>query len=314
MALTAEQLEERRAGIGGSDVPAILGLSPWKSPLDVFLEKTGQAPPQPETAATYWGSVLEDIVAQEYARRTGAKLRRVNRILTHPKVPVARAMIDREIVAHPEGPGVLECKTAGRRTDDWGEPGTDEVPPWYASQIIHYLAVTGRDWADLAVLFLSEREFAIYRVRRDEELIEHILAEEQRFWREHVEAGVPPPPRSLEDIRKLWPRDDGSEAVASPEVEAAIQRLRQIREESKRLREAEQEAKAVVQEAMGTAAVLVAPDGRRLATWKASRDTTVTDWRAVAEALKAAVPEAVWEQAVAEHTETRPGARRFLVK
>ena len=65
-----EWLNERRTGIGGSDAAAVMGLNPWKSPLDVYLDKTGQLMESPDNPALYWGRVLEEVVAREYSLRT----------------------------------------------------------------------------------------------------------------------------------------------------------------------------------------------------------------------------------------------------
>ncbi len=295
---------DRTRGIGGSDAAAILGLSPWRTPLEVYLEKIGERQPQPDTAATYWGRVLEDVVAEEYARRTGAKLRRVNRTLAHPDHPVILANLDREIVAHERGPGVLEVKTAARRSDDWGEEGTDEIPEHYLAQVQHYLGVTGRRWADVAVLFLGERLFRIYRIHRDDELVGALFEEELRFWREHVEPRVPPEPRTLDDIRRRWPRHEPDRVLmAPPDIVEAAEQLAALRAELKALETREKELLAAIQKAMADAERLDAPDGRTLATWKA-----VASKRLDTKALRKAHPDIVRE------FERETESRRFLLK
>jgi len=295
---------DRMRGIGGSDAPAIFGLSPWRTPVDVYMEKIGEAPQIEDTPAMYWGRVLENVLAEEYARRTNARLRRVNRAIVHREHPFLIGHIDREVVANERGPGVLEVKTAGRLTDEWGEPGTDEVPEHYLVQVQHYLAVTGRTWADLAVLFLTEREFRIYHVPRDEELVKVILAEEIRFWREHVEPQVPPPPRSLDDLRRLWPRHTpGSISVASPEITAAAEQLAALRGQIKALEARADELLFAIQQAMADAEELHAGDGRVLATWK-----SVTTRRIDTKALGTTHPDIV------SRFMKETASRRFLLK
>jgi putative phage-type endonuclease len=295
---------DRMRGIGGSDAPAILGLSPWRTPVDVYMEKIGEAPQIEDTPAMYWGRALENVLAEEYARRTNARLRRVNRTLVHREHPFLIGHIDREVVANERGPGVLEVKTAGRLTDEWGEPGTDEVPEHYLVQVQHYLAVTGRAWADLAVLFLTEREFRIYHVPRDNDLVKVILAEEIRFWREHVEPQVPPPPRSLDDLRRVWPRHrPGSISVASPEITAAAAQLAALRGQIKALEARADELVFAIQQAMADAEELHAEDGRVLATWK-SVTTRSIDTKALANAHPDIVSGFMKEKA----------SRRFLLK
>ena len=70
-------LKERQKGIGGSDVGAILGINKWKSPFEVYIDKTEEITEIKEAGeAAYWGSILEDQVAKEFALRTGKKVRK----------------------------------------------------------------------------------------------------------------------------------------------------------------------------------------------------------------------------------------------
>lgn len=313
-----EWLEARRSGIGGSDVPAILGLSPWKTPLDVYLDKIGESATDavddgPDTPI-YWGNVLEDVVATEYARRTGHKIRRVNRQLVHPEIRIATANLDRMVVSTPAGPGVLECKTARAANDDWGEPGTDDVPDYYLAQVVHYLGVTGYRWADLAVLFLSDREFRIYHIERDDDLVSHLLESEQEWWREHVEARIPPAPMSVEDMKRLWPRDSGREVVSSRDIESACSELAGVKERLNVYEKRKGELEARIKGFMEDASVLVDPAGKPLATWKAAKDSTRTDWKAVASELGSIIGGEKYDAIVSAHTRTIPGSRRFLLK
>lgn len=89
-------LAARRSGIGGSDIAAICGLSPYQTPYDVWLDKLGQGEEvDPNSPGIYWGTVLEDVVAREYAQRTGAKVQRVNTMMRHPEADFALAKINR---------------------------------------------------------------------------------------------------------------------------------------------------------------------------------------------------------------------------
>lgn len=85
-----EWLDVRKRGIGGSDAAAAVGISPWKSPLELWMEKTGRdgdipkPDPNDEDSPLFWGSLLEPLVAELYSRRTGNKVRRVRSVLQHP--------------------------------------------------------------------------------------------------------------------------------------------------------------------------------------------------------------------------------------
>ena len=108
--LTTEQLEARKAGIGGSDAAAIMGLSPWKTATEVYLEKRGEIAPEniDDKEVVIFGNLLEDVVAGEYARRNNVKVERRNDMFKHAKHPFMLANIDRKVVGVKKG---LECKT-----------------------------------------------------------------------------------------------------------------------------------------------------------------------------------------------------------
>ena len=219
--LSAQHLEQRRAGLGGSDAAAILGLSPWKTALEVWLEKTGQAPETEPTPAMYWGSVLEDVVAAEYAKRSGHKIQRRNLLQTHPRYPYLCGFLDRVAVANGNGPGVIECKTARALSEEWGEEGTDALPGQYYAQVLHYLAVTGYRWAEVPVLFLANRAFRIYRIAREEALIDELVETEATWWQRHIIDGIQPEgdwdhPGASALLDKLYPGTNG-ETLTLPE-------------------------------------------------------------------------------------------------
>ena len=176
----------RMKGIGGSDAAAAIGVSRWKSPLQLYLEKAGEIE-QPEAGeAAYWGNVLEAIVADEFTKRTGKKVQRVNRILIHPEHEHMIANIDRRVVGEN---AILECKTTGAwNAKEWEG---DDIPAEYVIQVMHYLAVTGAEKAYFAVLIGGNR-FEWKEIERDEELIEMMIAKESEFWR-CVETQTPPP-------------------------------------------------------------------------------------------------------------------------
>lgn len=189
-----EWLRARMAGIGGSDVSAIAGLNKYKSPMGVYLDKIGESPIEDITSeAAYFGTLLEDVVAQEFTKRTGMKVRNRFAILQHPNHPYMLANVDRMIVGKKEG---LECKTASEYLK--GEWEGDEVPTPYLLQIQHYMAVTGYDAWWIAVL-LGGNKFIFKRIERDEEIIEYLIKLEGDFWANHV-------------IKRNPPEFDGSEA------------------------------------------------------------------------------------------------------
>lgn len=276
--LTDKQLADRAQGIGGSDVAAILGLSPWKSPLDVYLEKTGEAVPVEANERMLWGQRLEGLVADEYARRHDRQVRRKRQTIVHKRYDWMRANIDRIVI---ELNRDLECKTTGERNADlWGEPGSDEIPELYMAQVQHYLIVRDREVIDVAVL-IGGQEYRDYTVEADAEIRDMLVEEEHRFWHEHVLAGVPPAPRTTEEAARLWPKHTDASVIADDLLAKIIEDLKGLQEKRKRLEAEEKAAKLEIQQHMGEAGTLLDPDGQKpLVTWK-STDVTRLDTKAI---------------------------------
>lgn len=182
-----EWLAWRRNGLGGSDVSAICNMNRYRSPMSVFLDKIGELPELEDNEYMYWGRELEDIVAKEFSKRTGLRVRRENQILQHPEYPFMLSNVDRLIVGQNAG---LECKTANEYAkDDWqGE----SVPKEYALQCHHYMACTGADRWYIAVL-IGGNKFEWRVIERDEQIILSLIEIEQNFWKNHVEKRLPPP-------------------------------------------------------------------------------------------------------------------------
>jgi putative phage-type endonuclease len=211
-----EWLEWRRKGLGGSDIGAICGLNKWKSPVGVYLEKTGELKDEGQSESAYWGNVLEDVVAKEFEIRTGKKVKRKNAILQHPEYPWMIANVDRVIVGEK---AILECKTTSTyNNEDWQD---DKVPESYILQVQHYLAVSGLKKAYIACLVGGNR-FICKEIERDEELIDHLIGIEKDFWK-LVEDRTPPTmdgsEASSELLSRLYPKSiEGAEILLPSEA------------------------------------------------------------------------------------------------
>lgn len=172
-----EWLKERQCGIGGSDVGAILGVNKYKTPFEVYLEKTEpitEVKEQSESA--YFGDIFEDVVAKEFEKRTGKKVRRDRKHYEHNDYPFMVANIDRRVVGEN---AILECKTANQYLlKEWED---EEIPASYLLQVQHYLFVTGAEVGYIAVL-IGGQKFVWKEVQRDEELIQMIIEAEKGFW------------------------------------------------------------------------------------------------------------------------------------
>ncbi|WP_432414822.1 YqaJ viral recombinase family protein [Chromohalobacter israelensis] len=303
-------LSIRQSGIGSSDAAAAVGLHPYKSQLELWMEKTGRQVSDSEpsrgeqlTSPLHWGQVLEPIVADHYARHTGYRVQRVNAILQHTEHPWMLANLDREIVGNAEVQ-ILECKTAGVFGARLWKEG---VPEYVQLQVMHQLAVTGQQAADVAVL-LGGHQLEIHRIARDEAMIDQLIALERRFW-DYVENDTPPPADGSDSadqsLRALFPQDDGdtvdlSHDVALSQAFVDLQRVRKTLDEAKK---EEARLKHRLQQAMGEATLATFPSGSL--SWKQAKPTTRLDTKA----LRAAHPDlvAAFEREV-------PGSRRFVVR
>lgn len=293
-------LEIRRKGIGGSDAAAIAGLSKYKSPVAVYLEKTGQLEQEEPGEAAYWGNVLEDIVAKEFAARTGLKVKRRNAILQHPEYPFMLANIDRELVGQKVG---LECKTASAYLKDLWEG--DEVPMQYLLQCQHYMAVTGYQAWYIAVL-IGGNTFVHKRIERDDELIEQLIAIEKDFWENHVLPRVPPmldgSEASGELLKKMHPvADKGTETELPLEADELLEQLDAAKEEAKAASERVSEIENRLKAMLGDHEAGLARHYQ--VTWK-----NVTSRRIDSKALKAEHPD-IYEKFAKQSI-----SRRFSVK
>ncbi|MEN3130822.1 lambda-exonuclease family protein [Bacillus cereus] len=173
-------LEIRRQGIGGSDLAAVLKLSDWNSPMSIYLDKIGELKEKPQSEYAYWGNVLEDIVAREFMKRTGLKVRRKNEMLRSKKYPFMMANIDREVIGRKEG---LECKTTTEyKRSEWKG---DNVPKQYILQCQHYMAVTGYEKWHIAVL-IGGNTFEFKTIERDEDIINMAIEKCEVFWNSYV--------------------------------------------------------------------------------------------------------------------------------
>jgi len=292
-----EWLERRKKGIGGSDAAAVAGESKWKSPYAVWLEKTGQMTPDEPGEAAYWGITLEELVAQEFAKRTGLKVQKVNNILRHPQYPWMLANIDRRIVGQKAG---LECKTTGEYSkDEWTD---DKVPTAYLLQCHHYMAVTGyKEWW-IAVL-VGGNKFHYKLIPRDEEIIEALIKIESDFWK-LVETMTPPPidgsESSSEILGKLYPEGDASRIDVYDD--SLFNQLKEAQEAKKTAEANEEELKNKFKLLMGKSEIVFF-DEKPVVTWKNQKENRLDTTR-----LKAERPE-IYKAYV--NTKT---IRRFLVK
>ena len=303
-------LAVRKQGIGSSDAAAAIGLNPYKSQLELWMEKTGRDEPLPkldpqdEESPAYWGNVLEPIVAWHYSKRSGNRVRRINAVLQHPdpKLPWMLANIDREVIGA-DDVQILECKTAGINGARLWKEG---VPEYVQLQVMHQLAVTGKQAADVAVL-LGGQHLEIHRIERDESLIARLIDLEQLFW-DYVVSDTPPPADGTDSaeaaLRCLYPEDNGQTLDFSqhPELAATYRELKAVRQSIAQQETREAQLKQVLQQAMGAATRAEFAEG--YISWKKSKDSIGLD---VEQMLK----DKPYLQA--RYPKIKTGSRRFLI-
>jgi len=301
-------LTVRKGGIGSSDAASAVGLNPYKSQLELWMEKTGRdaglpkVDPKDQSSPMYWGTLLESIVAAHYTMRSGHKVRRINAVLQHPTEPWMLANLDREVIGTPEVQ-ILECKTAGINGARLWKEG---VPEYIQLQVMHQLAVTGKQTADVAVL-IGGQDLQIHRIERDEAMIARLMELERQFWH-YVETDQAPPTDGSDSadvaLRCLYPKDSGATLDLSQDLamSAAFSDLLAVREVLTTNVLLEAQLKQRIQQRMGDATKVVFETGD--VTWKRSKDGTGLD---VVTMLKDQ-PELSQRYAL-----VKPGSRRFLV-
>lgn len=304
-------LQVRLEGIGASEAAAAAGIHPYQSQLELWMIKTGRIEQSPELpldearSPMYWGQVLEPIVAEHYAKLTQRKVRRVNAVLQHPDADKAwmLANLDYSIVACDEVQ-ILECKTAG----EYGAAHWKEgVPEYVQCQVQHQLAVTGKQRADVGVLICGQ-EFRTYRIERDDELIEQLIALERQFW-DWVQTDTPPPADASDSAQRalslLYPKDNGVQLDWQEEEPCNqwFDQLLAVRSKLDQVTQEEALLKHQLQQALGDASSAKLKNGT--ISFKRSKDGVKLN----TEQLLADHPELL-----AQYATTRQGSRRFLVR
>jgi predicted phage-related endonuclease len=307
MSAVLQDLGDRRTYLGGSELAAILGLSKFATPLDVYLRKVDGAPTsEEETLNQAVGHALEPVLRREYQARNGIPIEQPPEVVLDG-FPFIRCHLDGRARDR-----VWEGKTAALSTD-WGEAGTDAIAEYYLPQVQVYAAAIQVVRWDVSVIF-SGRSYAEYTGRRDDELVRMILEAARDFWG-RVERRDPPAPLTYDDVKKRWPRDNGLTVEATPEIERYAHALAETKAALKVIEETKDEQQGEIQRYMGEAATLLSlEDGKPLATWKAAKGSTKTDWQALADEALKTMPPAMREELLARHTYTTAGGRRFLLK
>ena len=272
---------DRSQYLGGSDIGAILGLSKYRTALQVWMEKTNKEVEKVDSLPLRFGSFAEEFVAREYARATSFELLHDESLHIHSTHAFMGAHIDRFVFDAPFNSTanaarklpnrILECKTANPFTaNEWGDVGSDQVPMSYLCQCIWYMAITGIERADIATLF-GNSDFRIYQIHKDLELESLILEKATHFWDNYVLADIPPPTQTEADCQTLFAKGNANaSAEADQETCELSTRLHLLNQEIE-VREAEiSSIKQAIMTQMGEAELLTY-QGKVLATWRSPK-------------------------------------------
>jgi putative phage-type endonuclease len=300
--LTEAQKNLRKRGVAASEVAAIAGLHPYASAWDVWVGKTAGVDVASE--ATELGELLEEPIAQLYARRHPDVELRPSDTLVHPEHPWALATPDRDVLQGGRRVRLLEIKHAGLTTmRAWGAE-EDAIPEQHIAQVHWQMFVTGVDVVDVAALVAGSARF--YRVARNEAVIAFLFEKAAAFM-ELLRAGTPPP-LDGSDAAGAWLRGQFPEAKAplreASDAEAAL--LRAYAAARAAVTAAERAKKRLAQQlvaAIGDAEGIAAPGAR--ATYRAPEGATVK-WEAVASEIDAPA------EVIARHS--TPMGRRLDVR
>lgn len=308
-------LEARRSGIGGSDVAAILGKSPWRGALAVWLDKRGLADDSPAPIRMRAGNALEPLVAEIYRERMGTAFAPLKPYTIFRREAWELATPDR-LVLGDIACGV-EIKTT-RSASGWGEDGSDTIPEHYGYQVAWYAAVTGLMRWDVAALF-GAAEYRQFRLEFSAEQCAALREAVAEWWGRHIVRGEQPPIDGSGEARswlaQAFPRNEKPLRAANLTEARTLGRLAAARAAAEA---AEAECERLgneVRAAIGDADGIECECAR--ATWRRTKDGVEVDKDAYIRALESALLGAGHSPGQLamirkEFSIVRPGVRRFL--
>lgn len=317
MTLSPERIELGKTRSGGSQAAAIMGLHPYQTRYQAYLEAIGEGAPRDETypmlRGTHLGPAVWDIyraITGEYVSHRG----RHEKSLTHSDYPrlvsTPDARIKRTEYGKPYAAG--ETKSAGWRTlQRYGAPGTQEIPDEVLVQVHCEMIVL--DVSEARVVLPLDTELAVYPIIRSDKLCIAINDALNGFWENHVLPRVPPPVEAADenDLKRIHAvavvgkaREPDEEIALWAAIKLDAAEILQ-KDEYKAATEKEKEAKAKLRALMGDA-MICQGEGYKV-TWKNNKNKTVTDYKAIAEAMNTP------DDMIVQYTREIPGARVLRV-
>lgn len=302
---------DRRGFIGSSDIAAIIGLSPFKTAYELWEEKTADTWEETDNPILRRGRRAEPFLLETLKSEFDVWVIDANQVAVHPEYPFLRAesdfwyVIDSEKVTAKNSMGEFEwgennighgeIKSVGFNRCEWGEAGSQDIPPYYAAQIMFAMACNGYAEATVWGCFGFD-DIRPYRFDYDPETGEALVQAAVNFWNNHVLPKVPPATKTAEDCRKVLSRFQGFTWEASAEALQAATELQNVRKSIKILKKEEEiKEKSFLDHLIGAAEVygiapsetknitILAPGGQKLATWneqhRAAYEVKACDFR-----------------------------------
>ena len=267
--LREQWLKERKSHIGASEVAAILGASPYRGPLDVYLEKTSEEVSEADNDYMKFGRDVEGAIANLYATRTGRPVVDLGatRIQKHKEYPYIGATLDRATARDDGDPLVpLELKHVSR-FDVGPEQWEQEPPLYYQIQLMIQMFCTGNEWGSLAGMFPGY-QLAYKDIEYSSQFMEVALPVLEDFW-QCVENRTPPEVDehrgALDAMKQIWAKEEQGKLILLPSE--ASQLVEEWKDAKARKKAAEQDARhteALLRELMTDAEVGELPDGSKL--------------------------------------------------
>jgi putative phage-type endonuclease len=311
-----EWLAQRLLMVTGTDAAAILGFNPYKKPIEVWGEKRGVLPEQPDTPRLRWGRRMEPLILDEY-NDTVAPVSRATpyTVLRVPGTDLLGASLDAQRLddADPVDAKHIGFKTRWNPEDGTGwDDDLGEMPFYYRIQLDLQMMATGTETAHLAVLF-GQCDFFTYTTHRDERRNRFIVDNVGEWWERYMVQGTMPEPDASENytevLRTMFPRH--TEVMKHPD--ALVLDYAHLLIDARSRRDAAQqkvdECEQFLKRATGDAAGI---DG--VLTWRNNKDSQVTDYKSALMSMRDLVSPEHFAEILAEHTTTKPGARVFRFK
>lgn len=266
--LTDEQKKKRMLGIGASDSPIVMGYSTYKTPYQLYLEKTGAVSCEEEmNEQQYWGNAIEPLIIKRFSEENKVEVTFPDTIY-HPDYPFIFANLDGWIASEN---AVIEAKCANNfQRKLWDMAAEDGIPLTYLIQIAKQVAVTNASKGYCAVL-IGGMEYKHFVYERDAALEALILKSDKEFWH-CVQNKIPPDPINTSDCRLMFKSVIPEKmSHATFKTSHALNELMEAKHQIKALEQKEEESKMSLMSHMADAEYLVGQEGELLATWKANK-------------------------------------------